>query len=74
MVCETSTSKVDWRELKDYFADAATSLDVKKANCYVWFHVTLHFMGIKKASKRVILKSALACNTKKEPTHVSMKA
>ena len=56
MVCETSTYKEDWRKLKDYFADAATRLDVKKVNCYVWLCVTLHFMGIKIARKRVILK------------------
>ena len=45
-VCKTSTSEEDWRKSKDYFADAATRLDVKNVNYYVWFHVTLHFMGI----------------------------
>ena len=57
MVCETSTHEEDWRKLKDYFADAATRLDVKKVNYYVWLRVTLHFMGIKIARKRVILKA-----------------
>ena len=61
----------DWRKLKDYFADAATRLDVNKVNYYVWFHVTLHFMGIKNSAKACNTKSAIACNTKKEPTHVS---
>ena len=28
VVCEIGTSKKDWRELKDYFAIAATSLNV----------------------------------------------
>ena len=31
---------------------------------YVWFHITLHFMGIQKSTN--------VCNTKKEPTHDSM--
>ena len=46
--------------------------DVKKDNYYVWFHVTLHFMGIKNSVKVCNTKSAIACNIKKEPTHVSM--
>ena len=70
MVCETSTSEEDWRKLKDYFTDAATCLDVKKVNCYVWFHITLHFKGIKSSAKACNTKSAVVCNTKKEPTHV----
>ena len=37
VVCETSTSEEDWKKLKDYFADAATRVDVKKTNFYVWF-------------------------------------
>ena len=36
----------------------------KSTNYYIWFHAPLHFMGIKNSTK--------ACNTKKEPTHVSM--
>ena len=65
---ETSTSEEDWRlrELKDYFAHAATCLNVKKVNYYIWFRVALHFMGTKNITK--------ACNTEKEPTHVSMTA
>ena len=50
-----TSGEEDWRELKDYFADVATSLDVKKVNYYVWFHITLHFMGIKNSVK--------VCNT-----------
>ena len=69
MVCETSTSEEDWRELKDYFADASTSLDVKKVNYYDWSDVTLHFMVIKNRAKACNTKSVLACNAKKEPTH-----
>ena len=70
MVCETSTSEEDWRKLKVYFADAAANLDVKKVNYYFWFHVTLHFMGIKYSAKARNIKSVIACNTKKEPTLV----
>ena len=40
---KTSISEEYWKRLKDYFADAATSLDVKKVTYYVWFHITLHF-------------------------------
>ena len=47
VVCGTSTCEQDWKKLKDYFADAATRLNVKKVNYYVWFHVTLYFMRIK---------------------------
>ena len=72
VVCETSTSEEDWRELKDYLAIAATSFDVKKVNQQVWFDVTLHLMGIKNSAKVCITKSTLVCNTKKEPSHVSM--
>ena len=63
-VCKTSTSEEEQRKQKDYFADAAAYLNVKKVKYYVWFHVTLHFIGIKNIAK--------ACNTKKESTHVSM--
>ena len=66
MVCETSTSEEDWGKLKDYFADVATSFNVKKVEYYVWFHVTLHFMLIKNSAKACNTKSAIACNTKKE--------
>ena len=31
VVCETSTSEEEKRKLKDYFADAATRLNVKKS-------------------------------------------
>ena len=51
------THEEDWRKLKDYFADAATCLNVKKVNYYVWLCVTLHFMGIEIARKCVILKT-----------------
>ena len=54
MACETSTSEEDWRKLKE-FADAATSFDVKKVTYNVWFHITLHFVGVKISAK--------ACNT-----------
>ena len=59
--------------MKDYFADATTCLDIKKVNYYVWFHVPLHFMGIKNSAKACNTKSrcAIASNTKKEPTNVS---
>ena len=40
---KASISDKDWKSLKDYFADAATSLDVKKVTYYIWFHITLHF-------------------------------
>ena len=63
LVLARSSSEEDWRKLKDYFADAATRLDVKKVNYYVWFHVTLHFMGIKNSAKACNTKSAIACNT-----------
>ena len=38
-----SISDEDWSRLKEYFADALTSLDIRKVICYVWFHVSLHF-------------------------------
>ena len=57
VVCETSTSEEDWRKLKDYFANDATCLNVKKVNYYVRFHVTLYFMRIKNSAKGVILKA-----------------
>ena len=48
--------------LKDYFADASTSLNVKIVTYYVWFHITLHFMRIKRiVRKGVILKGADSC-------------
>ncbi len=71
VVCESSTSEEDWRKLKDYFAHVATRLDVKKVNYYVWFDVTLYFMGIKNSTKVCNTKSVIAWNTEKEPTHVS---
>ena len=72
MVCETSTSEEDWRELKDYFADASTSLDEKNVNYmyYDWSDVTLHFMVITNRAKVCNTKSVLACNAKKVPTHM----
>ena len=75
MVCETSTSEEDWRELKDYFANTATSLDVYEPTHFsIWFNGALHFMGIENSAKACTCnaKSALGCNTKKELTHVSM--
>ena len=65
VVCKSSTSEEDWRNLKDYFADVATRLDVKKVNYYNLFQVTLHFMGIKNSAKACNTKSAIACNTKR---------
>ena len=38
-----SISDEDWLKLKEYFADALTSLDIRKVTYFVWFHVTLHF-------------------------------
>ena len=65
VICKTSTSEEDWRKLKDYFTDAATRLDVKKVNYYIWFHVTLHFMEIKHRAKAFNTKSAFVRNTKR---------
>ena len=55
VLCETH--EVDWRSW-DYFADAATRVDIKKLNYYAWLRVTID-MGIKIARKRVhvILKA-----------------
>ena len=38
-----SISDEDWLKLKEYFADALTSLDIRKVTYFVRFHVTLHF-------------------------------
>ena len=56
VVCETSTSEEDWRKLKDYFADAATRLHVKKVNYYVWFQIIFILWELKIERKRVIIK------------------
>ena len=40
---KASISEEDCKRLKDYFANAATSLNVKKVTHYVWFHITLYF-------------------------------
>ena len=37
-----SISHEDWSRLREYFADALTSLDIRKVTYYVWFHVSLH--------------------------------
>ena len=70
VVCETSTRKEDWRKLKDYFADAATHFNVKKVSYSVWFRATLPFIRTKTA-RMCNIKSAIASNTKREPTRVS---
>ena len=56
---KASLSEEDWKRLKDYFADAATSLDDKKVTYYVWFHRTLHFVGIKISAKGCNKKRSL---------------
>ena len=58
VTCETSTTKDDWRRLKDNFVGAATSVDDKKITYYVWFCINFHFMGIKNNSKVCIMLKA----------------
>ena len=53
MLHKSGISDEDWSRLKEYFADALTSLDIRKVTYYVWFHVSLHFClrGVKLQSK-----------------------
>ena len=43
VVHKDSIADDDWVLLKEYFANASTTLDVKKVTQFVWFHTTLHF-------------------------------
>ena len=36
-------SDLDWQQLRSYFSDVLTTLDIKKLAYYVWFNTTLHF-------------------------------
>ena len=36
-------SDPDWQQLRSYFSDVLTTLDIKKLAYYVWFNTTLHF-------------------------------
>ena len=38
-----SISDKDWSRMKEYFANALISLDLRKVTYYVWFHVSLQF-------------------------------
>ena len=53
MLHKPSINDEDWSRSKEYFADALTSLDIRKVTYYVWFHVSLHFClrGVKLQSK-----------------------
>ena len=42
MLHKPSIRDEDWSCLKEYFAEALTSLDIRKVTYYVWFHVSLH--------------------------------